>query len=229
MLGKFCNNASCLGPSEIPMCTSPPVLLAGLLHYCVSACDIDVGLLIYSTACSALEAWAWLQNNTGCVGVYVCFNLDLRSEISAWSEFRLVTPAVCHHRSSQDWQRCRLVIALIKKRQSTHLGMTLLASSASAGHRFAIWAVSNCVNAGSLRRVLESDCGQKMISKNIWQRGIHSRTALAESVVLNLVNVFTYSRVLLYTLWREREISRWIKGNKYADVRGIRRIFVSVL
>lgn len=28
----------------------------------------------------------------------------------------------------------------------------------------------------------------------------HSRTALAESVVLNLPNVFTYSRVLLYTL-----------------------------
>ena len=35
------------------------------------------------------------------------------------------------------------------------LGIILLASSASAGHRFAIWAVSNCVKAGSRLNVLE--------------------------------------------------------------------------
>lgn len=38
----------------------------------------------------------------------------------------------------------------------TNLGMILLASSASAGHRFAIWAVSNCVKAGSRLSVLEA-------------------------------------------------------------------------
>jgi len=32
----------------------------------------------------------------------------------------------------------------------------------------------------------------------------YSRTADAESVVLNFANVLTYSRVLLYTLERER-------------------------
>ena len=36
------------------------------------------------------------------------------------------------------------------------LGMMLFASSASAGHRFAICAVSNCVKAGSLRSVLDA-------------------------------------------------------------------------
>lgn len=35
-----------------------------------------------------------------------------------------------------------------------YLGMTLFASSAVAGHRFAICAVSNCVKAGSRRSVL---------------------------------------------------------------------------
>jgi len=62
----------------------------------------------------------------------------------------------------------------------TRLGIILFASSASAGHRFAICAVSNCVNSGSLRKI--------------------SRTADAESVVLNLAKVLTYSKVLLYTL-----------------------------
>ena len=39
------------------------------------------------------------------------------------------------------------------------------------------------------------------IKTETWtRRNTHSRTALAESVVLNLPNVFTYSRVLLYTL-----------------------------
>lgn len=45
----------------------------------------------------------------------------------------------------------------------------------------------------------------------------HSRTALAESVVLNLVNVLTYSRVLLYTL--QLMILRWqriMKALSYA-------------
>ncbi len=35
-----------------------------------------------------------------------------------------------------------------------YLGMILFASSASAGQRFDIWAVSNCVRAGSRRNVL---------------------------------------------------------------------------
>ena len=37
---------------------------------------------------------------------------------------------------------------------NTHLGIMLFASSESTGHKFAICAVSNCVKAGSLRRVL---------------------------------------------------------------------------
>jgi hypothetical protein len=38
----------------------------------------------------------------------------------------------------------------------THLGMMLFASSASAGHKFAICAVSNWVNSGSLRKILKN-------------------------------------------------------------------------
>lgn len=37
-----------------------------------------------------------------------------------------------------------------------YLGMTLLASSAVAGHKLAICAVSNCVSPGSRRRVLRA-------------------------------------------------------------------------
>lgn len=37
---------------------------------------------------------------------------------------------------------------------TAYLGMMLFASSASAGHRFAICAVSNCVSSGSLRKIL---------------------------------------------------------------------------
>jgi hypothetical protein len=81
----------------------------------------------------------------------------------------------------------------------------LFASSASAGQRFAICAVSNCVRFGSRRSVLEkAKKRQRMITSHqrrkvgLWPT--HSRTALAESVVLNLAKVFTYSRVLLYTL-----------------------------
>ena len=42
----------------------------------------------------------------------------------------------------------------IEKRYVTDLGMMLFASSESAGQRLAIWAVSNCVKAGSRRSVL---------------------------------------------------------------------------
>ena len=85
----------------------------------------------------------------------------------------------------------------------TRLGTILFPSSDVAGHRFAICAVSNCVNAGSLRRVLKSKYDQD--NHGIGHRP-YSRTALAESVVLNLANVFTYSSVLLYTL---KQMFRW--------------------
>lgn len=55
----------------------------------------------------------------------------------------------------------------------------------------------------------------------------YSRTALAESVVLNLVKVLTYSSVLLYTL-RSNELRLTIRREVH-NVRSIRCIFISIL
>jgi len=52
--------------------------------------------------------------------------------------------------------------------RSAHLGMMLFASSASAGHKFAICAVSNCVNSGSLRKILKIKTKQVRCEHNTY-------------------------------------------------------------
>ena len=97
----------------------------------------------------------------------------------------------------------------------THLGTILFPSSDVAGHRFAICAVSNCVNAGSLRRVLKGKYNQGNHGRG---HRSYSRTALAESVVLNLANVFTYSSVLLYTL---KQVFRWVMNSVFEKTHAV--------
>lgn len=75
---------------------------------------------------------------------------------SSWSESRLINLATYHHRSSPDCRERTQLVAIQPGKLETHLGMILLDSSASAGHKFAICAVSNCVSAGSLLRILNS-------------------------------------------------------------------------
>jgi hypothetical protein len=82
--------------------------------------------------------------------------------------------------------------------------MMLFASSASAGHRFAICAVSNCVSSGSLRKILSRAMSIVSGADDKYEEA-YSLTADAESVVLNFAKVFTYSRVLLYTLKEARK------------------------
>jgi hypothetical protein len=81
---------------------------------------------------------------------------------------------------------------------------------------------------------------QDEVSARILQTQIgketHSRTALAESVVLNLAKVFTYSRVLLYTLHKMIKKVNFLFSPRIYNIRDIsenprsvRRILIPIL
>lgn len=113
------------------------------------------------------------------------------------------------------------MILLIKP--PTHLGMMLLASSGSAGQRLASCAVSNCVKAGSLRRVLE----HTSISLGNISEGLLWLSNCAGGI--GRVELGKRFHVFERLIVHSEILSEAIHSTNIKDIRGIRSILVPVL
>ena len=128
-----------------------------------------------------------------------------KSEISASSGSRRTRLVIYHRRFSQDWRKA--------KHQSSEWHIPSIVGFCIPGNNtlsfFRICRTEVCYLSsfelckGRLPSKRSKEMNRMIItlrSFNLSSLKTHSWTALAESVVLNLAKVFTYSRVLLYAL-----------------------------
>jgi hypothetical protein len=143
------------------------------------------------------------------------------SGISAWSGFRPAMLAVCHRQFSRDWHRCR-----------SEKCKSLNRAEVPRDDTFCFLCICR-TQVRNLSGFKLCQCGFSTEGPETYDRLANDTSKYytvwySESVVLNFVNVFTYSRVLLYTLQRERSRILEIETSTQY-IRSIRRIFVSVL